>query len=144
MGTLKINCVSSATVKSMSVQKPRIWSEAYQRISTLTDHSYSFIICHHVIIINHTKASFRLSFVNEVWSFTKQAGGDGPAGGDSREQCTETFRLGVRQTLRERKPPSQRRPCIWVHQDECNQNMLRYLIDLNTIHNMNIYIYMRC
>jgi len=25
------------------------------------------------------------------------------------------------------------------HQDECNQNMLRYLIDLNTIHNMNIF-----
>lgn len=25
------------------------------------------------------------------------------------------------------------------HQDECNQNMLRYLIDLNTIHHMNIF-----
>lgn len=121
----------------MSVKKPWVWSEAYQRISIHRNHSYSCIIYYHnVIIINHTKASFQLC----QWGLKPyETSRRGWARRRSASQCTSQLRLVVRQISKERKPPSQRRPCkIWVHQDECNQNMLIYLRHL-TIHNMNIW-----
>ena len=107
-------------------------------------HSYSFIICHHVIIINQYK-SYQSQFSTQLCQWGLKLYETSRRGWASRRgfprAVHRNFSPRVRQTLRERKPPSQRRPCIWVHQDECNQNMLRYLIDLNTIHNTNIYIY---